>query len=95
MKIDFDKRFFRALDYLRIFLKKILTRLGLRNKQSCRYCGRNQKIVWNVKNELWSLLPKKYSNECLCLECFLEICPYEIKKEDFNLLDFSYFLWRE
>lgn len=60
-------------NYLKIFSKRFFTNLRLRNKQSCKYCGRNQNIIWNVSNEIWTKLPPKYHNKCLCLECFMKM----------------------
>lgn len=72
--IDFDKTiFFKALDKIRVWLKTILTRLTLRDKQSCRYCGRDQHVIWHCNDLDWSKLPKKYINTSLCLECFISL----------------------
>jgi hypothetical protein len=38
--IDFDHYCFRCLDLVRVYSKIILTRLNLRDKQSCKHCGR-------------------------------------------------------
>jgi len=54
-----------------IFIKRILTRLGLRNKQSCKCCGRNTIIEFHVDDKIWNKLPKQYHNKVLCIECFI------------------------
>ena len=87
--IDFDRTmFFKLLDSITVLAKKILTRLGLRDKQSCKKCGRNQCIVWAVSNEIWNMLPDKWRNKALCLECFINLYPGNISKEDVEILDF-------
>lgn len=88
--INYDDTLFRPMDYIRIWIKKILTRLGLRNKQSCKYCGRNQKIVWTVSDRYWNTIPKKYRNKSLCIECFIELCPFLLRTEDFEIITFDY-----
>jgi len=87
LELDFDKYFFRLLDILRIYLKYIFTRLCLRNTQSCKYCGRDQNIIFSVKDEIWYKLPKKYHNKCLCLECFAKL----IKENIVEITDFEIF----
>jgi hypothetical protein len=85
---DFDKYFFRPLDIIRIRLKKVFTILQLRNKQSCKYCGRDQSIIWTIKDEYWYTIPKRYHNKCLCLECFCRLYPDNIDISDFELIKF-------
>ena len=88
-EILFDYRpFFRTMDYIRVFFKAILTRLRFRNKQSCKYCGRDQQIIWAVEDDLWESLPKKWHNKALCLECFVALCPKEIFVNDILILGF-------
>lgn len=91
LELDFDKYFFRAFDILRVFSKHIVTKLCLRNAQSCKYCGRDQNIVFTVRDELWYKLPKKYHNKALCLECFIKLMDkrFMIKIEDFEGLQFK------
>lgn len=91
LELDFDKYFFKPFDILRIFLKYMFTRLCLRNEQSCRYCGRDQNIVFTVKDDLWYKLPKKYHNKSLCLECFVKLIDkrFMIRLEDFERLQFK------
>lgn len=88
MSIDFDKYFFRLLDYIRIWLKRLFTRLCLRDIQSCKYCGRDQWVIWTVKDNLWYLIPKKYHNKTLCLECFVRLCPRGLIMKDFEVIYF-------
>jgi hypothetical protein len=70
---------------LKITIKKILTKLGLRTKQSCKHCGRNQSLIWAIKDNMWKKIPVKYHNKALCLECFAGLLPDDIvlKKSDF------------
>jgi hypothetical protein len=85
LSLDFDKYFFRPLDVLRVGLKRVFTRLCLRDKQSCKCCGRDQSIVWTVKNSIWDLVPKRYQNTALCLECFCKMVP-DATLEDFTCI---------
>jgi len=84
----FDKYLFRPQDHVRIILKRLLLVLGWRDKQSCKYCGRDQKIVWSVKNEMWDKLPEKYKNKALCIECFVELHPNMLANDDFTFISF-------
>lgn len=84
----FDKYLFRWQDIKRVYIKKILTKLNLRDKHSCKHCGRDQKLVWSVKNEIWNKLPKKYRNSALCIECFIEIHPYRITTDDITSISY-------
>ncbi len=61
---------FRPFDILRVGVKRILTHLRLRDKQSCKRCGRDQVVVWSVSDREWSHVPERYKNRCLCLECY-------------------------
>lgn len=88
--ILFDKKyFFRLLDYIRIYLKIILTKLRLRDKQSCKRCGKDQHIIWSCKDEDWIKIPSKYHNTSLCLECFIELYPDIIYPDDIKILGFD------
>jgi hypothetical protein len=88
--IEFDyKWFFRYLDYLRIGSKKLLTKLRLRDKQSCKYCGRDQHVVWSCKNEDWLKLPERWHNTALCLECFIALYPDNMNKADIKILGYD------
>lgn len=68
-------KLFRPLDILRVKTKKIAAKIGLKNAQSCKYCGRDQHIVWKVPCKIWNTLPKAWHNKCLCLECFYFLMP--------------------
>jgi hypothetical protein len=85
LSLDFDKYFFRPLDIIRIILKKLFTRMCLRDKQSCKHCGRDQSIIWTVKSSIWDLVPEKYQNTALCLECFHKFVP-DATLEDFTCI---------
>lgn len=41
--------------------------------ETCKRCGRDQRLVWSVHDNHWELVPCKYKNKVLCLECFLEL----------------------
>jgi len=59
--INFDNSLtFRFFDIFRVNMKKIFTKLGLRDKQSCKYCGRNQYVIWSVSDEIWEQFPEIY-----------------------------------
>lgn len=94
-EILFDyKWYFRIFDYLRVGLKKyVLTKLRLRDKQSCRYCGRDQHVIWSCKDEDWIKLPKRWHNTALCLECFialyLALYPGKINVKDIKILGYD------
>lgn len=91
-EILFDyKWFFRIQDILRVFIKKwLLGRLlYLRNKQSCRYCGRDQHIVWKCEDVNWIKLPKKWYNTTLCLECFIALYPDKLNSNDIEILAYD------
>lgn len=75
-------------NWWRVMIKRWLTVYGLRDSQSCRHCGRNQSIVWTVENAVWNLLPRKYRDSCLCLECFAMFVP-SVKLSDFTLKPFG------
>jgi len=89
-KILFDYTWiFRSFDLFRILLKNILTKLRLRDKQSCKYCGRDQHVVWKCKDEIWNKLPKKWHNKALCLECFGAIYPTQLSFNDIEILKYN------
>ncbi len=82
--------YFRLMDYLRIGLKKfLLTKLRLRDKQSCRYCGRDQHIIWSCKDEDWVKIPKRWHNTALCLECFINLYPEKLNPEDIEIMGYD------
>jgi hypothetical protein len=90
LELDFDKYFFRLFDILRVFLKRIFTRFYLRNEQSCKYCGRDQNIIFSVKDTIWNKLSEKYISSSLCLECFAKL----IKDNSINFKDFEIFKFK-
>jgi len=85
LRLDFDKYLFRPLDLIRVVLKRLFTKLCLRDAQSCKHCGRDQSIAWTVKDEYWKGVPEKYKDKALCLECFCGMVP-ETRMEHFTLL---------
>ena len=47
-------------------------RVGVREPwkgETCKHCGRNFRMVWSIPDAMWTKLPRKYQNKCLCLEC--------------------------
>ena len=84
----FDKYLFRWQDMKRMYIKKLFTKLKFRDRQSCKHCGRDQKLVWSIKNEVWNKLPKKYINSVLCIECFIEVHPCRISPDDFTQMSY-------
>jgi len=82
--LKFDKHFFRPLDIIRVFLKRVFTRLHLRDTPSCNHCGRDQHVVWSIEDKAWNKLPVKYHNKSLCIECFIELYPKKLKTLHFT-----------
>jgi hypothetical protein len=40
-------------------------------QQTCKVCGRSDKLNYNVPDELWKkVVPVKFHNKVVCLECF-------------------------
>jgi hypothetical protein len=88
-EILFDKTaFFRTMDWFRVIIKFILTRLRLRNKQSCKHCGRDQNVIWIVNDYLWHELPLEYHETSLCIECFIALCGRRINIGDIKILEY-------
>ncbi len=59
--------------------------------EHCKKCGREQRLAWSIKDDIWNyLVPGKWKEKVLCMECFLEMVPstYRITLEDFTFLDF-------
>jgi len=79
LDLKFDKHFFRPLDIIRIFFKRVFLYLHLRKVQSCKRCGRDQHVMWSVEDKVWNKLPVKYHNKMLCIECFIELYPKKLK----------------
>ena len=78
--------------FVHVKLKHFLTRLGFRDKQSCRLCGRNQYIIWGVPDWLWLIVvPYELRAESLCIECFANLAHDEgitLALDNFSHLDF-------
>ena len=71
---------------LKVQLKSILTKLGFRNKQSCKRCGCNIYADFNVPDYIWhKYVPKKYQNKSLCINCFVEFSNISGKPSDINM----------
>lgn len=48
------------------------------NGETCKRCGRDQRLAWGVKDAIWDrAVPEKWRNKVLCLECFLELMDRE------------------
>ena len=42
--------------------------------ETCACCTREQRLAWNVNDELWQkVVIKYYHKKVLCLECFLRM----------------------
>lgn len=39
--------------------------------ENCKMCGREQRLAWNVKKELWINVMGKKNKDVVCLECFI------------------------
>jgi len=51
---------------------RVGTRVGIREPwdgETCKYCGRDFRLVWSIPDLCWLKLPIMYHNRCLCLEC--------------------------
>lgn len=59
-----------------VYIKKILTILGLRHHQYCQYCGKNYFTNFKVSNNIMILLPDEYQKLDLCIDCFIKLHPY-------------------
>ena len=68
------ERLDRVIGFVHVKFKHLLTRLGFRDKQSCRLCGRNQYIIWGVPDWLWLIVvPYELRDKTLCIECFANL----------------------
>lgn len=59
--------------------------------QYCKKCGRDQRFEYSIRKEIWGLMPEKWINHVLCIECFTEelskVAPdIKITLEDFSFL---------
>lgn len=60
--------------------------------QTCKRCPRIQRFEFSIKDEIWNLIPEKWHNRVLCIECFLELLEenivgkLKISLEDFEFL---------
>jgi len=43
--------------------------------ETCKHCGRDQRLIWSVSDEIWGNVPQQYRNLTLCLECFIVLVP--------------------
>lgn len=69
-------------------------KVGVREQwrgETCKRCGRIQRLAWSISDELWKKVPAYYLNKVLCLECAIDFLPelmfdditfYEIARED-------------
>lgn len=72
----FDHILERIFNIPVVLIKRILTKFGLRQGQSCKYCGRTQFIEYKVPDSIWNQLPKRYKNKVLCCECYVKLHPF-------------------
>ena len=78
---------FRMLDMMRVLIKKLLTKLRLRDRQSCAYCGRDQWVVWH--SDKWKDLPDKWHDESLCIECYCALYPGVLFSDDIVIITYN------
>ena len=45
---------------------------GMSQQQTCKKCKRAQRFEYSLSNDIWQMLPKKWHNKCLCIECFIK-----------------------
>lgn len=87
--IMFDRKwYFRVFDRTRVWMKRFLTRIGMRDKQSCKYCGRDQYVIWRCSDGEWEKIPKEYRDDSLCLECFVSLHKGELGVGDIEIMGF-------
>ena len=72
--------------------KRLLTLLGLRDKQSCKNCGRDQYVVWHITDSLWeATVPLGLQNRSVCIECFADFAhasDVKLSLDAFEILNF-------
>ncbi len=57
--------------------------------ETCKRCGRDQRMAWSVTDECWlRIVHVSWQERTLCLECFLKLA--DVKKEPIRLSDFRY-----
>lgn len=49
--------------------------------ETCKRCGREQRLGWSVRHDMWKAVEKSTGCNLLCLECFLEA----LEKADIHL----------
>lgn len=72
-------------------VKKLLTVLNKRDKQSCKVCGKNQYIIWIISDEIWNKVGFS-SDKTICLECFTKLAVEKeiwLKITDFDFIKFQ------
>jgi len=63
-----------------------------KGQQTCKRCGRSQYFEFTVKDEIWNMLPEKWRNKALCVDCFTEEMDNlldgmkPLRLEDFNFI---------
>ena len=58
--------------------------------QYCKKCGRDQRFEFSIRKEIWDLMPEKWINHVLCIECFLEELEQVDREQIIRLSDFAF-----
>lgn len=58
--------------------------------QYCKKCGRDMRFEFFIRNAIWKMLPTKWHNHVLCIECFLEELENTSFRHHFSLEDFGF-----
>ena len=58
--------------------------------QYCKKCGRDQRFEYSIRKEIWKLMPDRWINHVLCIECFLEELALVSPEPKISLSDFSF-----
>lgn len=67
-----------------VFRFKEIWKEAKNRKQSCNRCGNETYFDFVVKRDFWNLVPLKYRDKILCINCFVKLICKEIKIEDFK-----------
>ena len=60
------------------------------NNPVCEKCLRRYRVQFDIKDEIWAKLPKKYEHSSLCMECFLEELEKTAPNQELGLNDFCF-----
>ena len=71
--------------------KRRISDMSKENQQQyCKKCGRDQRFEYSIRKEIWELMPKKWVNHVLCIECFLEELASVSPEQEIFLSDFAF-----